>query len=506
MQGVAVQRSGKSFFSLGAILSFLLVTSVATLLVGSLPAAHFEDGTPQVVLGIAIFFLLLFVTMVSSLRKHLDMRLIVYRSALVMWWALLVDEVYFARLNTSYNMGSGAFSILAYGEAAMWLLMFGMLLVLTMRRPQYLRELVTGSSKWLSLFVLFCLISILWAPGKAYATAWGFKLVLVVMLLQFCASQMEDVRDVMAFLKVTLAAFFLLSVVPVFNAITNANGLWEEGRLAGNPDLLGPTAASFMLLGVILYSMTKDRLYAFLAFVGAFVMFLAFGKAGIVGGVLGAFLFMVLQKKVVRSLGLMLGLSALALLIISMTPLANYLQTYQGGSTLTGRTVVWTTAMKAIQSQPLIGHGYLGTYYSWENTSGLISGAVHLHNGFLEVAYNDGLIGEFLLLMVHFMIIRNVFRAIKASKILRSMQPGNRDAWLAYLITIGMLGFYVHAFIQGIFGADFGGRCMTPYMLFLGVFMVSDVARRLNERMLKTAILNRTEFTSTKMVMSDVTA
>ena len=53
------------------------------------------------------------------------------------------------------------------------------------------------------------------------------------------------------------------------------------------------------------------------------------------------------------------------------------------------------------------------------------------------------------------------------------------------MLTIGALGIYVHSFIQGLFGADFGGRCMSPYMLFLAIFMIADVTLRMNKRLLQ---------------------
>jgi len=412
------------------------------------------------------------------------LRSMVYKLTLITWCVLLLCTVYFSRVNDSYSMGQGGFSILAYGEGAMWIVCFVVLMVLTARKPAYIGQLFHGAPLWITLFSGFCIISIAWAPGAAYALAWGFKLVLTIGLLQLCSSLMENVSDVTKFLKTTVVAFVFLSVVPLYFAFTDPSGPWEDDRLAANPDLLSPTAASLMLMSMILFSITKKRYYSYTAFVGAVVMVLAFGKAGIVGGVLGAVLYVMLQKKVVKSLGFLLGMAAMGLFIISVTPLGQYMQTYRGGSTLTGRTAIWTTALAAVKNKPIFGHGYLGTYFSWENTSGLESGAVHLHNGFLEVAYNDGAIGELLLLMVHFMIIRNIFRSMQTSKVLRNKDPDNQEAWHIYLLTIGCLAIYVHSFIQGLFGADFGGRCMSPYMLFLAIFMVADVSRRLNEKLL----------------------
>jgi hypothetical protein len=484
LQGNGIQQPVSGFFTRGVVLSMLLVTGLATALMMALPAASMEEGSVKVISGATFFFLALCLGLGSAVVQRVNLRQMVYKLALITWGVLLLCTVYFSRVNDAYSMGQGGFSLLAYGEAAMWILCFIVLMVLTARKPAYLRQLVTGAPLWVTLFVGFCVVSIAWAPGAAYALAWGFKVVLTVGLLQLCASLMEDVNDVAAFLKTTVFAFFFLSVVPVYYAFTDPTGPWEDDRLAANPDLLSPTAASLMLMSMILFSLTKKRIFVFTGVVGAAVMCLAFGKAGIVGGMLGATIYILLQKKVIKSLGMLLGMGALILFIISVTPLSSYLQTYRGGSTLTGRTTIWATAINAIKTKPIFGHGYLGTYFSWENTSGLESGAVHLHNGFLEVAYNDGAIGELLLLMVHFMIVKNLFKSIKLSKIIRNKDPDNQEAWRIYLVTIGSLAIYIHSFLQGLFGADFGGRCMSPYMLFLAVFVIADVCRRLNEKLL----------------------
>jgi O-antigen ligase len=198
-----------------------------------------------------------------------------------------------------------------------------------------------------------------------------------------------------------------------------------------------------------------------------------------------------LQRKVIGSLGWIIGLAGFALVVMSLTPLGNYMQHYEGASTLTGRTLIWSTAITAIKRKPLFGYGYLGTYYSFSNESGLVEGAVHLHNGFLEVAYNNGLVGEFLLLTLHFLILRNIFGALRSAITLRRLRPGSQQAWFAYLLIIGSLALYVHTFIQGLFGSQFGGRCMTPYMLWLAIFMLAETTRRITEKMLNSSVSPR---------------
>lgn len=491
LQDNAVRRSGLNLAWLWTFVALAVVTILATIFIQILPAVRITDGTVPILLDAGLFFLILCVVLGTSIVHPVSTKHLIYRLGLAVWWMLLVNEVFFMRTNTGFGMGSGQFSLYAYAEGTMWLVCGAVLLILTLRWPRYLLDLFKGSSKWVTLFVLLCLISITWAPGPLYAMAWSVKLVLAVCLLQLSSSLIENIDDILLFLKVTAFAFVFLVILPVYYATNDPDGFFYEGRLNADPDLLGPLAASLMLMSLLLYSVTKKRYWVASGVVAAVIMLLAFGKAGVVGGFVGAALFMVLQKKVIRSLGLMIGLGALALVIISLTPLGGYLQTYRGAATLTGRTVIWSYATKAIKQQPILGHGYLGTYFSWENTSGLVAGAVHLHNGFLEVAYNNGFLGELLLLTIHFIMVRNIFSSMKTSRILRNLQPASQQAWNGYLITIFCLGLYIHTFLQGLFGGHFGGRCMSPYMLWLALAMLSAAIRRVNEHMLDQATLNK---------------
>lgn len=491
MQHNILRRPGLNLMSPGVLVAIAVVTVLATIFVGVLPAVSFADGTIPILLDAILFFSILCAIVGTSILYHVGTRQMIYRCALAIWWILLVDEVFYARVNTGYGMGSGQFSLYAYAEAAMWLVCWGVLLVLTLRCPQYILEFFRGPNKWLSLFVLLCVVSIAWSPGPLYALAWSVKLVLVVALLQLCSTLIEDIDDILTFVKVTAFAFVFLTVLPIYYATQDPDGFWFEGRLNADPDLLSPLAASLMLMSLLLYSVTKKRYWAYTAGLGAFIMLLAFGKAGVVGGFFGVLIFMVLQRKVVRSLGLMLGLGALAMVIISVTPLGAYLQSYHGGSTFTGRTTIWGYAITAIKLKPIFGYGYLGTYFSWMNTSGLVSGAVHLHNGFLEVAYNNGAIGFGLLLIVHFIMLRNIFSSLRTSRALRNLQPASEQAWQGYLLTIFCLGVYMHTFLQGLMGSHFGGRCMSPYMFWLGLFMLTNMTRRVNEQMLDRATLSK---------------
>jgi len=448
------------------------------------------DAVPVAIVAV-LFAFLLAVALGSAVTRNQPPKVVVYRLTLLIWWVILVCEVVFDRMGDSTQSYASHFSVQAYGEGIVWVLAFVVLAILSLQQPNYLRHLFTGSYKWITLFSMVCLASVAYSPGKTYAGAWAFKLLLVILLLQFGASMLSGVADLVTLLKVTLWAFFILALVPAIEALYNYSTAFEGvgGRLNAGPDALSLTGASLLLLSVILYAIEKRKTMIFTGFLGCAVMLLSLGKTAIVAGVFSVMLFLLLQKQVARMAAVLLGIAAVAFVVLSVTPLASHLQSYEGAATLTGRTFIWTTALAAIRQNWLIGHGYLSTYFSWNRNSGLVAGFVNLHNGFLEVAYNNGVIGLAVLLMIHFAILRNLWRSIRGASRLRARAPRDRRNVQAYLLSVGSLALYANLTINGLFNTTFGGRPTSPFMLFLALFVMVDVLRRqIGERLVATAV------------------
>lgn len=471
----------------------IAISGVAALAIWRAPASVFSADAVPVAVVAAVFAFLLAVALGSAVTRNQPPKVVVYRLTLLIWWVILVCETVFDHSGDSTQSYESHFSVQAYGEGLVWVLAFVVLAILSLQQPKYLRHLFSGSYKWITLFALVCLASVSYSTGKTYAGAWAFKLLLVVLLLQFGASMLSGMADIVTFLKVTLWAFFILTFVPALEALVNFSTAFEGvgGRLNANPDALSLTAASLLLLSVILYSIEKKKTMIFTGFLGCAVMLLSLGKTAIVAGVFSVLLFLLLQKQVARSAAVLLGIVAVALAIVSVTPVASHLQSYEGASTLTGRTVLWTAALGAIRQQWLLGHGYLSTYFSWSRNSGLLAGFVNLHNGFLEVAYNNGIIGLTILVMMHFMILRNIFRSIRGASALRARVPGDSRNKQAYLLSVGSLALYANLTVNGLFNTTFGGRPTSPFMLFLALFVMVDLLRKqITERLGRTADVN----------------
>jgi hypothetical protein len=451
----------------------IAISALSAVAIWMAPLDFFStDIIPLVVVG-TVFALLLVVVLGLAITRNQPMRVIIYRLTLLIWWTVLVCETIFDRLGDRTQASESHFSVQAYGEGIVWVLAFLALAALSLQRPQYLRRLFSGLNKWITLFALVCVFSVAYTPARTYAGAWAFKLVLVTLLLQLSASVLGGIGDIVTFLRVSLWGFFVLTVVPAVETFGDPSSAFEGvgGRLntLPGPDALTLTGALLLLLSVILYSLEKNRVMIFTGFVASIVMIMSMGKSAILASLFSVMLFLLLQKQLGRSIIVLLGIGAVAFGVLSLTPVAQHLESYQGATTLTGRTVIWSEGLAAMKQKWLLGHGYLSSYF---DTVG------HLHNGFLEVTYNSGIIALAIMLVLHFMILRNSYLAIRDAALLRAERPYDRESSRAYILAVGSLALYANLTINGMFNATFGGRPKSPFMLFIALFLLVNLLRR----------------------------
>lgn len=450
----------------------LLVAILATLsflLLAARPPWLSSGVTFTVIACGGFLFALLFVVSASQRSQGLDLAKSYLRLALVVWWAVLISEEVFSRFTPEAESFSGQFSEAAYGEAAFWALAF-LALLLIMPRPQYLGQAFSGSNKWLSLFVGLSLVSAPFSPTPMYSLAWAFKLFLAVLLLLLCSATIHDLNDIESFYWSNLWGFFVIAVVPVVRAFLNPSGAFENGRLWGSPNGLSLYAGTLVLLALLLNSLQKRTWLVGFAIVGATVMIMSGGKAGIIAGIASVTLFFVLQKRVAAGFGWLLGVLVLGGIILLATPLATHFTSYQEAglvSTITGRTDLWKAVWPEILQHPIVGHGYLASRFVAQEVEMPWTQAGHMHNGFIEALYNNGLVGLIIVVGIHFVIVKNLWRALKG--------PPDRNA---HLLAVGSSAIYVNLLINGLFNATFGGRCGAPFMLLLGLLVVSEALLR----------------------------
>ncbi len=385
------------------------------------------------------------------------------------WALLLVSDDVFSYVNDAGTTYTSQFAIATYAQAALWLLAGVGLLVFLLGNAGVLKGIFTGPYRVISALAVVCLCSVVLSPQVSFSTAWAFKLVLTVTLLHVCFRQMDGMDDITAFLLASAAAYLFIvgapairSLLPDPNSDYGANEF--ETRLREGPTGISAAAGTLAMLGLTLYNPKRKWMMA-VAVAGLAVMIIAGGKAGIASGFIAGIVFFMQQKRFGAVLGFVGGMIGILILALLFTPLSSYMVAYTSSgqaTSLTGRTELWSFVWPTVRNNLLLGHGYVASRFVSVLMPDTPFKAGHMHNGFLETLYNNGLVGLGLMLSFHFYLVRNLWRALKSD-----LPPAT------YRLAIGCLALYVNLFLNGMFNATFGGRVGPAYMMMIAVFMLS---------------------------------
>jgi O-antigen ligase len=465
-RGYVVRTRYSSHIMWSAMVWFGVASLSGALLIAIPPFLYSIDTLSAIAVGIMLLSVLYVVTE-SSNRALL--------AASVTWFYLLISqEILHPFSDPDEVRRSGSFDAGSYSEPIIWLFGLIALAILSVTKPQYLlRDAFRGQYRWAMYLTLVSVISTVYSPNPSYAFAWSIKLVLVVLLLRFYLTELSTIHDLTHFYTVTVWAYVVLTVVPLGRAVMDPATLFEGagGRLNANPSLLSATAGALFLLGLIMYSLTKRRAPQVLAAFGAVVMVAALGKAGIVSGVLAVAVFYALQQRLRAAIAVTTAvLLVVGVLFVSGGWFAHYIDKYKGTETLTGRTAIWEKVMPAMLSPRylILGHGYVASKFVSTEVPGEMV-VDHLHNGYLDVCFNNGLIGVVLIVSLQLGVGRQLWRALRYSRLLKS--PAGRNAQIMAAGTIALL---VNLLLNGVFNATFGGRVKAAYMMLLGVVVIGE--------------------------------
>ncbi len=392
---------------------------------------------------------------------------------LILWWGLLVSQEVFNYHSDVTSVSASDFAPEAFTEIILWVIVSCGVFVTLLKSPQYLRGMFEGDYKWVTWLALYSIVSCAYAPSVAFSLAWAFKLGLVVLVVHLCSREMSEVAGIRAFLAAILWGLVLLVLLPTVRSIFepdplagSTQGALEFRFLHEAPTEISALAGLLLILCLTLYPAKKQKYLIAIAAVSFVLMIIAGGKTGIGAGFLSGILFYALQRRVKAALGFTAVITLGIMLAILFTPLGQYAANYMKlgeAASLTGRTEIWTSSWPLILNSPILGHGFYSSRFRTLMYSGESFSAIHLHNSFLETAYNNGVLGLGLLLMMLFVIVRNLWRTARGS-------ASNEVRYLA----IGCLAAFVNLFINGMFNANFGGRPFAPYMIMIGMVVVSS--------------------------------
>jgi O-antigen ligase len=211
----------------------------------------------------------------------------------------------------------------------------------------------------------------------------------------------------------------------------------------------------------------KKWFYRATGSLGAITIVLGGGKTAIVAGVLAVFVYFIVMGKRHASVAfLVVSILLGGLAYMLRLPIVVSIQNYQDrnlAGTLSGRTELWSKAMDAISSAPLLGHGYVSSKFFSLAAEDLSWEATNMHNSILEVLYNNGIIG---LIPIGLLLLGPMHQLSRAIK--RGSTGQTR------IICAGLVGLFVFSFVNGWFEPFFGGRPHSKFILFLTVVALSE--------------------------------
>jgi O-antigen ligase len=476
------RRKGRS------ILPYLVgVVALTAFGVGFGPDWLMSEGSLKTLIAVSLFAAPLCVVLALAKAHALTAKQTAFRLALLVWWYLLISDALFDRISNVQGTYQGQYSIDAYGEVVTWLAAFVVLVMISFTNADYLYELFSGSYKWASLYVLSGLLAVTYSPSPAYSGGWWFKLFVIGLTLRLCLNSMDSIENVRAFLWASLWGLVVSVALPLSRALADPLTMFEGvgGRLNADPVVLSVTSSCVLILALTLNATRKHFWLNVLMLASVLTMILSAGKTGILAGVISAAAFFMLQRRVASGLAMIAGVALVGILVtMTVTPVGNYFMHYSGGSTLTGRTDIWQMALPKIRQNPFLGHGYLASKFMWVSMTGPFAEVGHLHNGFLETLYNQGLVGLICLLGLHASILANLFVARKTSASVHS----KLDFTVLNVLVVGSFCLYLDLLINGLFTVAFGGRPTAHFMMFFAVLAWSMALRamavRVSERTL----------------------
>jgi len=450
----------------GTTIAVLAAVAFGTLFVITTASEFLADAnTTTVILAALIFFALLVFAAAYGRASSQPAKWLIF----VVWWGLLVSEEVFSY--RSDIAGGSSFATGAYDQAVLWIVALLGLLIILLKYPQSLGGLFQGDYKWVTWITLVSVVSCAYSPNPAFSFAWAFKLALVVLVVHICYQQISGMDDLRDFFNITVCGFFILVLAPTLRSIfepdplgTYGSGVLEQ-RFREAPTEISGIAGLLAILCLMLYAPGKRRWPLWIGAAALIIMVVAGGKTGIIAGIFTGILFYGLQKRFKAVLIFTAVAAILLTLALKYTPLADYMANYselQQGATFTGRTDLWAFVMPYILQKPITGYGFNASRFVAVAHPDTPFASTHMHNSLLEATYNNGIVGLILILMVQFVIVRNLWRTIRAA-------PTPEIRYIA----VGCLAAFVNLFINGMFNATFGGRPDASYMILIALVVVS---------------------------------
>jgi exopolysaccharide production protein ExoQ len=302
----------------------------------------------------------------------------------------------------------------------------------------------------LFLLVALSLISFFWSEFSGYTLSTSLEVLILTFFGLYIAKQfsLKEQVKLLAF-TLLIVAFSSIIFVIVFPAI-GIHGANEEysGAWRGVYAQKNALGSAMVLSALSFFALPKENssLYKWFGLsLSLFLIVLSVSKTALVIVFLLIFIMMFYQK--FRWQGklsiIFIDIGILILGCVSLVVSSYWIELITGlgrDPTLTGRTPLWNYGLSKLVERPLLGYGF-GTFFSPDSNYAIEASyavgtgwvAPNIHNGFLEISLDLGLIGLLLFLIIYFTTFIRALKLAYATKNPENLWP------LAYLTFLAMV-------------------------------------------------------------------
>ncbi len=333
------------------------------------------------------------------------------------------------------------------------------------------------------LFVIWILVTIPFSVDPAYSLTEWRKTVVKILMFYFVVNVVRTEQDVRSILLAFMLGVVALSAFGIVDHLVKGNSLFDKTSHTASLSSSGQWFSTYLVMGVpfvwlvfleregrhatwsigLLFVMILTALFlshtrgAWVAFFAQLAVFgllnvkhkwRTWGLVAVTCGVIfiGGSLFKEFQGNLAHN--------------IQDIPLPSLLAM----NTMKIRLDIWQTTIEQILAQPILGYGYGNHTFQQINKEILVGFdnrlmTLHVHNAWLSLAYEVGLIGFALFAFVYFMIIR---AATQGWKKWRGTFVGNLGLCIL-LLAVGVV-------TRNMFDTMFAGSLAYLFWLLTGLY------------------------------------
>jgi len=271
----------------------------------------------------------------------------------------------------------------------------------------------TSTLRWIAAFLALNLISLLWTAGPldAAASYWAVWIadVATIWLILRDGSAEDNANAIMkGFIWGACIVAIVAWSLPAMPDLRLGDELYFHPNYIGMICVFGTLMALHLA-----HQETKWRWPAFWL---TLTLIRTISKTSIVAFLIAMTFYLFKETALKRATKIKIAIAGVIILASLSGLLAKYIDTYTEStdpSTLTGRTIIWSTTSELALEKPLFGHGFYA-YRFVVPPFGPFE-ATHAHNEILQQFFALGALGVILTIGIYWTIFRQIRRAPRSS-------------------------------------------------------------------------------------------